>query len=102
MKWHIVKAVSAHLSDWGYQTTQQAVHKSHCPYHRARHVGIVAGSHAVAAMTSENVSWRRRAAYVAINGITHYAIDSVCMPKIVDQVLHIGVALATSPLIRSR
>ena len=98
--WHIIKAVAAHMADWGFQTTTQAIHKSRCPYHRARHVGIVAGSHAMAAVTSEGVTWRNRVGYVAINAGTHYLIDSVRLPKIWDQALHVGVALASAGLLK--
>jgi hypothetical protein len=100
MKWHIVKAVSAHMADWGFQTTAQAIHKPHCAAHRARHVGIVACSHAMASVTSEGVSWRNRALYVAVNAVTHYAIDSVAMPKWLDQALHVSVAVFSARFLR--
>jgi hypothetical protein len=100
MKWHIIKAVAAHMADWGFQTTTQAIHKSHCPKQRAYHVGIVAGSHAMAAVTSERVTWRNRALYVAVNAVTHYAIDSVTMPKWLDQALHVSVAVLSAKFLR--
>lgn len=99
MKFHTIKAISAHMADWGFQTTAQAVHKPHCAAHRARHVGIVAASHTMASVTSEGVSWRNRAAYVAVNAGTHYLIDSVRLPKWLDQTLHIAVAILSSKLI---
>ncbi|HMY41325.1 MAG TPA: DUF3307 domain-containing protein [Marinagarivorans sp.] len=98
--WPFIKASGAHLgADWSYQTTAQAIHKQTCWKHRARHVAIIAGSHAVAALTSDGVPTLRRAEYVAINALTHYAIDSVQLPKWLDQALHLVIALATARLL---
>lgn len=98
--WHIIKAVAAHLADWGFQTTSQAVHKAHCPRHRARHCLILAGSHAMAAATSDQRSLSKRAAYVAINAGTHFVIDSFRLPKWLDQVLHLVVAIGSAGLLK--
>lgn len=97
--WPYVKAVGAHLTDWSFQTTAQAIHKQHCWKHRTRHVAIIACSHAVAALTSDNVPTLKRAEYVAINALTHYAIDSMALPKWLDQLLHLVIALATARLL---
>lgn len=98
--WPFIKASGAHLgADWSYQTTAQAINKRRCWKHRARHVAIMAGSHAVAALTSDGVSNIQRAEYVAINAITHYAIDSMTLPKWLDQGLHLLIALATAHLL---
>ncbi len=44
----------------------------------------------------------RRALYILINAITHYAIDSVTMPKWLDQALHLVIALASAKLLEVR
>ena len=101
--WPFIKASGAHLgADWSYQTTAQAIHKQTCWKHRARHVAIIAGSHAVAALTSDNVPNAQRAKYVAINAITHYAIDSVTLPKWLYQLLHLVIALVTARLLTQK
>lgn len=98
--WPFIKASGAHLgADWSYQTTAQAIYKQHCWRHRARHVAIMAGSHAVAALTSDNVPNAQRAKYVVINALTHYAIDSMQLPTWLDQLLHLVIALATARLL---
>jgi hypothetical protein len=98
--WPYIKAISAHLADWGFQTTAQAVHKAHCPAHRFRHCLIVSGSHGMAALTSGQTSWRKRLLYVLVNGISHYLIDSTRLPKWADQALHIAVALVSAGLLK--
>jgi hypothetical protein len=100
--WPHIKAAAAHVADWGYQTSTQARCKADDPVCRLKHVGIVSLSHAAAAWTCEGVSDERRLTYVAVNAVTHYAIDSVKMPKIVDQVLHILVALLSAWLLRRK
>lgn len=99
--WPHIKAVAAHVADWGYQTSTQARCKADDPLCRLQHVGIVSLSHAAAAWTCEGVSHERRLTYVAVNATTHYAIDSVKMPKWLDQALHIAVALLSSWLLRT-
>lgn len=97
---HTIKAVLALLgADWGCQTLSQAIYKNRCWRHRARHVAIVAGVQGLSAWTAD-VGWRRWAVFVGINAVTHFAIDSVRMPKAADQGLHIGVAVVTAPLLR--
>lgn len=98
--WPHIKAVAAHIADWGYQTSTQARCKADDPACRLRHVGIVSLSHAAAAWTCEGISDERRLTYVAVNATTHYAIDSIKMPKWLDQTLHILVALLSSWLLR--
>lgn len=97
--WPHIKACAAHIADWGYQTSTQARCKADDPAGRLGHVGIVSLSHA-AAWTCEGASDERRLTYVAVNAVTHYAIDSVRMPKWLDQALHILVALLSSWLLR--
>lgn len=95
--WPYIKAVMAHLGgDWGCQSATQAMHKATCRRCRLQHVVIVGLVHMLAALTSERVSGRRRAAYVVVNVATHYAVDSVRLPKVVDQVLHVAVAVVTA------
>lgn len=100
MPWYLIKALAAHLADWGFQTTSQAVHKAHCSKHRARHCAIVALSHALAAATSDQKSVGRKVAYVGVNAVTHFAIDSYRLPKWLDQVLHVTVALLSARLLK--
>ena len=101
-KWfgfHTIKAVLALLgADWGCQTARQAQRKGSSWRHRAQHVGIVASVQGLSALTSD-AHWYRQLAFVTINAATHFAIDSVRMPKAVDQLLHIAVAVVTAPLL---
>ena len=98
---HTIKAILALLgADWDCQTLAQAMHKNRCWRHRLRHVAIVAGVQGVSAATADT-TWSRWALFVAINAITHFAIDSVRMPKWLDQILHLIVAIVTAPLLRS-
>lgn len=99
---HTIKAVTALVgADWGCQTLPQALYKNRCWRHRLRHVAIVAGIQGVSALTA-NTTWRRWLLFVAINAITHYGIDSVKMPKWLDQGLHLVVAIFTAPLLQKR
>jgi len=96
---HTAKAVLALLgADWGCQTAGQAMHKPTSWPHRLRHVGIVAAVQGISALTAD-VSWNSRMSFVAINAVTHFLIDSVRMPKALDQTLHVAVAVATAPLL---
>lgn len=98
---HTVKAVLALIgADWGCQTGRQAALKNQRWQQRAAHVGIVAGVQGISALTAD-VSWNSRAAFVLLNAISHYIIDSWPLPKVVDQSLHIAVAVGTAPLLRS-
>lgn len=100
LPFYIAKSVLSYVSaDWSMQTSGQAKYKAQDKNYRARHVAIVAGSQAAAAM-SARVSWRNRFLYVAINAVTHYVADGVQMPKIVDQAFHIAVALVTAYLLK--
>lgn len=96
---HTIKALAALLgADWGCQTLNQAIHKNHCWRHRARHVAIVAGVQGLSALTA-NVGWRPWLAFVLINAITHFIIDSYRLPKWLDQLLHATIAILTAPLL---
>ena len=101
-RWPYIKAVFAHLTDWSFQTSRQAMYKQTDRRYRAQHVAIMAGSHTVAALTSDGVPNSRRALYILINAITHYAIDSVKLPKWLDQALHLVIALASAKLLEAR
>ena len=102
-RWPYIKAAGAHLgADWCYQTAAQAAHKQTDARYRAQHVAIMAGSHTVAALTSDGVPNRNRALYILINAVTHYAIDSMTMPKWLDQALHLVIALASAKLLEAR
>ena len=101
-RWPYVKAVFAHLTDWSFQTNRQAMYKQTDRRLLTQHVAIMAGSHTVAALTSDGVPNSRRALYILINAITHYAIDSVTMPKWLDQALHLVIALASAKLLEVR
>lgn len=94
-----IKAPAAHMADWGFQTKDQAMRKGSEPLIRAQHVAIVAASHALAAITSEQPSMIRRIAYILINAGTHYLIDSYKISKWIDQALHLSVALLSAKLI---
>lgn len=97
---HTLKAVLALLgADWGCQTYQQALYKNRCWKHRARHVAAVASVQGLSAWTAQ-ISWRRWLWFVGINAGTHFLIDSVRLPKALDQALHIGIAVATAPLLK--
>lgn len=99
---HTVKAIAALLgADWGCQTIAQAQYKNYCWRHRARHVALVAMVQGLSAKTA-NVSWHQWAIFVAINAVTHYLIDSVRLPKVTDQALHIAVATVTAPLLKGK
>lgn len=99
---HTLKAVLALLgADWGCQTYQQALYKNRCWKHRARHVALVASVQGLSAWTA-NVSWRRWVLFVGINAGTHFLIDSIRLPKVVDQALHVGVAVVTAPLLKQK
>lgn len=98
---YTVKAVLALLgADWGCQTSAQAIHKGHCWRHRLRHVALVAGVQGLSALTAD-VSWNSRILFVSLNAGAHYLIDSFRMPKTLDQSLHVAVAVATAPLLRT-
>ena len=101
-RWPYIKAVFAHLTDWSFQTNRQAMYKQTDSRLLTQHVAIMAGSHTVAALTSDGVPNSRRALYILINAITHYAIDSVTMPKWLDQALHLVIALASAKLLEVR
>lgn len=101
-RWPYIKAVFAHLTDWSFQTSRQAMYKQTDRRYRAQHVAIMAGSHTVAAWTCDGVPMARRALYILINAITHYAIDSVRLPKWLDQALHLAIALASAKLLEVR
>ena len=101
-RWPYIKAVFAHLTDWSFQTNRQAMYKQTDRRYLAQHVAIMAGSHTVAALTSDGVPNSRRALYILINAITHYVIDSVTMPKWLDQALHLVIALASAKLLEVR
>ena len=101
-RWPYIKAVFAHLTDWSFQTNRQAMYKQTNARYRAQHVAIMAGSHTVAALTSDGVPNSRRVLYILINAITHYVIDSVTMPKWLDQALHLAIALASAKLLEVR
>jgi hypothetical protein len=88
-------------ADWGCQTAGQAQRKPQCWRHRLRHVGIVAAVQGLSALTAD-VSWHSRLVFIAINAVTHYAIDSVRMPKVADQGLHLAVVVVTAPLLKRR
>jgi len=99
---HTIKAVAAELgADWGCQTARQAQRKGAHWQVRLAHVGIVAGVQGLSAATAET-SWGRRLLFVAINAATHFVIDSVPLPKTIDQLLHLAVAVATAPLLRGK
>jgi hypothetical protein len=99
---HTIKAVLALLgADWGCQTARQARLKGQRWEERLAHVGIVAGVQALSAATADT-SWAKRLLFVAINAATHFLIDSVPMPKALDQTLHVAVAVGTAPLLRSK
>lgn len=102
-RWPYIKAAGAHLgADWCYQTTAQAAHKQTDRRYLAQHVAIMAGSHTVAAWTCDGVPMARRALYILINAVTHYIIDSVKLPKWLDQALHLAIALASAKLLEVR
>ena len=106
-RWPYIKAVFAHLTDWSFQTNRQAMYKQTDRRLLTQHVAIMAGSHTVAALTSDGVPNSRRALYILINAITHYAIthyaiDSVKLPKWLDQALHLVIALASAKLLEVR
>lgn len=101
-RWPYIKAVFAHLTDWSFQTAAQAAYKQTDRRYRAQHVAIMAGSHTVAAWTCDGVPMARRALYILINAITHYAIDSVKLPKWLDQALHLVIALVSAKLLEVR
>ena len=101
-RWPYIKAVFAHLTDWSFQTSWQAMYKQTDRRLLTQHVAVMAGSHTVAAWTCDGVPLARRALYILINAITHYVIDSVTMPKWLDQVLHLVIALASAKLLEVR
>lgn len=99
---HTIKAVAAELgADWGCQTVQHAQRKGTHWQARLAHVGIVASVQGLSAATAET-SWGRRLLFVAINATTHFVIDSLPLPKAIDQALHLAVAVVTAPLLRGK
>lgn len=100
MFWTSVKVVAATLfGDYGLQTTAQALHKNHCPALRLRHVAGVAAALVAALATDGRLGLGGKLLVVAINAVSHYGIDGVRMPKLLDQALHLAIALGSVVLV---
>lgn len=90
--WPVIKPIAGHLgADYGMQSASMAINKNDCILWRLAHVAIIAAAHLAVAMTSEATP-RQRAEYVAFNVSTHFAADSVRLPKWADQIIHIAAA----------
>lgn len=90
--WPVIKPIAGHLgADYGMQSPRMATQKNGCIFWRLAHVAIIAAAHLAVAMTSEATP-RQRAEYVAFNAVTHFAADSIRLPKWADQAIHIAAA----------
>ena len=99
MRFSMIKSVACRIgADYGMQTGHQAKWKSICWHSRSRHVAIVAAAHAVGAITSK-AGIIRSIAYVDINAGSHFVIDSFVMPKWIDAISHLIVAVISSRLL---
>lgn len=93
-KWTYVKASAAHLfGDYGAQTSHMAMCKGTNARVRTQHAGCIAASFAAAMATDQTLSTRQKATVIAINAGSHWLIDSCQLSKVIDQALHIAIAL---------
>ena len=64
-------------------------------------MAIVAAAHAVGAITSK-AGIIRSIAYVSVNALSHFVIDSFTLPKWIDAILHSIVAVISSRLLEDK
>lgn len=102
MRFSIIKSVACWVgADYGMQTGHQAKWKNICWHSRSRHVAIVAAVHAVGAITSK-AGIVRSIVYAAINAGSHFVIDSFVLPKWIDAILHLTIAVISSMLLEGK
>lgn len=93
MMWAIIKAVAVHLgADYGTQSEEMASRKNDCLSWRLAHIAMVGAAHTASAATC-NASGVQRIEYVAFQTLSHFVIDSVKIPKWLDQIAHLTIAI---------
>lgn len=89
-RWTLIKLSAAHIfGDWGCQTGAQALHKNHSAYYRAQHVAAYTAT-ITAALATHQVPALRIVAFALVTFPLHYLVDSVRLPKWLDQTIHLA------------
>jgi len=95
-KWTVIKLCAGHVfGDYGLQTGHMAQHKRTDTSARLQHCAGVAVAMSAALATDNAMSNGNKAAVVALNTVAHYGIDSLKIPKVIDQALHLAIAVAS-------
>ena len=95
-KWTVIKLCAGHVfGDYGLQTGHMAQHKRTDASTRLQHCAVVAMAMSAALATDNAMSTGNKAAVVALNTVAHFGIDGLRMPKLIDQALHLAIAVAS-------